>query len=173
MLAFAVLAGWRVAHSGLLYFALMTLRDLAAAWLFLVRAPNKGPGQGRAIDIVAYASSALPLFYSATSGTLNSVAVVADVLAILGFALATVALLELGTSFGVSPANRGRVRSGVYRLIQHPMYAGYAIAEVGFLLLDLRNAGIYVVSVTLYFLRARWESAALVEGTKSAGRATF
>ncbi len=41
--------------------------------------------------------------------------------------------LSLGRSFGLIPANRGIVSSGLYRLIRHPIYLGYFITHVAFL----------------------------------------
>jgi protein-S-isoprenylcysteine O-methyltransferase Ste14 len=41
-----------------------------------------------------------------------------------GYALTLVALLALGKSFGIAPADRGLVRQGPYRLVRHPMYLG-------------------------------------------------
>jgi protein-S-isoprenylcysteine O-methyltransferase Ste14 len=41
--------------------------------------------------------------------------------------------LSLGRSFGLMPANRGVVSSGLYRLVRHPIYLGYLITHVGFL----------------------------------------
>ena len=40
--------------------------------------------------------------------------------------------LSLGRSFGLMPANRGVVSSGLYRLVRHPIYMGYLITHVGF-----------------------------------------
>jgi protein-S-isoprenylcysteine O-methyltransferase Ste14 len=40
--------------------------------------------------------------------------------------------LSLGRSFGLVPANRGIVRSGVYRLVRHPIYAGYLVSHAAF-----------------------------------------
>ena len=40
--------------------------------------------------------------------------------------------LSLGRSFGLIPANRGIVSSGLYRLIRHPIYLGYLITHVAF-----------------------------------------
>jgi protein-S-isoprenylcysteine O-methyltransferase Ste14 len=51
----------------------------------------------------------------------------------MGLILVVVAKLTLGRSFGVLPANRGVVDSGVYGWIRHPIYAGYFINDVGFL----------------------------------------
>jgi protein-S-isoprenylcysteine O-methyltransferase Ste14 len=40
----------------------------------------------------------------------------------------------LGRSFGLLPAQRGLVVAGPYRLVRHPIYFGYLIGHVGFLL---------------------------------------
>ena len=40
--------------------------------------------------------------------------------------------LSLGRSFGLMPANRGVVSTGLYRLVRHPIYMGYLITHVGF-----------------------------------------
>lgn len=42
--------------------------------------------------------------------------------------------LSLGRSFGLMPANRGIVSTGVYRFVRHPIYLGYLITHVGFVL---------------------------------------
>jgi hypothetical protein len=50
-----------------------------------------------------------------------------------GLILVVVAKVTLGRSFGVLPANRGVVASGVYGWVRHPIYAGYLLSDVGFL----------------------------------------
>ena len=40
--------------------------------------------------------------------------------------------LSLGRSFGLMPANRGIVSSGLYRCVRHPIYLGYFITHVAF-----------------------------------------
>lgn len=76
-------------------------------------------------------------------------------LVVSGSAIALAAKLFLGRSFGVVPANRGVKESGVYRLVRHPMYAGYIINQLGFLLVffSLRNVLIYAVAWTAFWLR--------------------
>ena len=51
-----------------------------------------------------------------------------------GLTLQIVAKAAMGRSFGIAPANRGVRTKGPYRVIRHPMYAGYALAHIGFLL---------------------------------------
>jgi protein-S-isoprenylcysteine O-methyltransferase Ste14 len=41
--------------------------------------------------------------------------------------------LSLGRSFGLMPANRGVVSTGLYRIVRHPIYMGYLITHIGFL----------------------------------------
>jgi protein-S-isoprenylcysteine O-methyltransferase Ste14 len=42
--------------------------------------------------------------------------------------------LSLGRSFGLMPANRGIVSSGLYRIVRHPIYLGYLVTHVAFIL---------------------------------------
>jgi len=48
-----------------------------------------------------------------------------------GLALSVWALIALGDSFSVSPADRGLVERGPYHFIRHPMYAGELFALIG------------------------------------------
>ena len=41
--------------------------------------------------------------------------------------------LSLGRSFGLMPANRGIVSSGLYRVVRHPIYFGYLVTHAAFL----------------------------------------
>ena len=54
--------------------------------------------------------------------------------------------LSLGRSFGLMPANRGIVSTGLYRLVRHPIYMGYLITHVGFLLANatIGNALVFI-----------------------------
>ena len=56
--------------------------------------------------------------------------------AISGAGLLVVVLgkLSIGRSFGLIPANRGIVSTGLYKLVRHPIYLGYLITHTGFVL---------------------------------------
>lgn len=65
----------------------------------------------------------------AAAGTPESFA-----LAVTAFGLIVVVVgkMSLGRSFGLAPANRGVVSTGLYRFVRHPIYLGYLITHVGF-----------------------------------------
>lgn len=53
---------------------------------------------------------------------------------VVGLAIVIAGKVTLGRSFGLMPANRGVVSAGVYRVVRHPIYLGYLITHVAFLL---------------------------------------
>ena len=76
-------------------------------------------------------------------------------LLLFGFCIHLGAKLSLFRSFGVVPANRGLKVKGLYSLVRHPMYAGYFLTHIGFLLAvpTLWNFGIYICSWVLMVSR--------------------
>src|SRR5438093_1166549 len=70
-----------------------------------------------------------------------------------------------GLVFGLAAANRGVKRAGPYRLLRHPMYAGYALTQIAFLLLNpgLWNLAVYALSWGVQVLRIRAEERVLLE----------
>jgi protein-S-isoprenylcysteine O-methyltransferase Ste14 len=52
----------------------------------------------------------------------------------LGLMIVVLGKLSLGRSFGLSPANRGVVSDGLYRFLRHPIYLGYLITHIGFVI---------------------------------------
>lgn len=80
-----------------------------------------------------------------------------------GFAMQLGAKLSLWRSFGVVAANRGVKTVGLYRLVRHPMYAGYLLTHAGFLLLTWSwwNFTLYVTVWMLLALRIKAEESVL------------
>jgi protein-S-isoprenylcysteine O-methyltransferase Ste14 len=69
----------------------------------------------RPIAVTALASESLTVMLSA-----------------IGLIIVVLGKVSLGRSFGLTPANRGVVCSGVYRFVRHPIYLGYLVTHVGF-----------------------------------------
>ena len=157
MLGFGMLALYRWHQTQLLFFLLLVLRDFAAVYFFLKRrtATEKAT---LVPSILAYLSSVIPILYFAPKETAKELALGADLLSIAGFLMVAFATLELGTSIGISPANRGFIRTGIYRHIKHPMYTGYVISEIGFVALNPINTVMLALSLSLYIFRAKSEN---------------
>jgi protein-S-isoprenylcysteine O-methyltransferase Ste14 len=69
------------------------------------------------------------------------------------------AKVTLGRSFGVLPAHRGLVLRGPYRIVRHPIYLGYLIGHIAFLLVNFswRNLIVLGVLYAVQWLRIRRE----------------
>ena len=104
--------------------------------------------------LVAMAALTLPMLVAPGGAALiPPLAGVALVFAGLG--LSIWATFSLGRSFGLAAANRGVVQSGPYRWLRHPIYAGYLVSDLGFLLMNptTRNLGLYAAALALSLAR--------------------
>ena len=59
---------------------------------------------------------------------------IATVLMFAGMIIQISAKAALWRSYGLIPANRGVKTKGPYRFLRHPMYAGYTLTHIGFLI---------------------------------------
>ena len=50
-----------------------------------------------------------------------------------GLAIVIAGKITLGRSFALLPANRGVVSTGLYQIVRHPIYMGYLVTHVAFL----------------------------------------
>lgn len=67
---------------------------------------------------------------------------------VMGMVIQVHAKLALGRSFGCVPAHRGLKFSGPYRVVRHPMYAGYLLSHAAFLLMNLTFGNMVVYGAT-------------------------
>mgnify|MGYP001278005057 CR=1 FL=1 len=86
-------------------------------------------------------------------------------LMLIGLVIHVGAKLSLLRSFGVVAANRGVKAGGLYRLVRHPMYAGYMLTHAGFLLVapSLWNLAVYAVAWAFLIARIYAEEKVLSE----------
>lgn len=74
---------------------------------------------------------------------------------VVGLVFVIAGKLSLGRSLGLLPANRGVVCSGVYRLVRHPMYLGYLLIHIAFLLGHVSTWNVVVLVAADLALLAR------------------
>ena len=84
---------------------------------------------------------------------------------IVGITYTQVARLYLGRRFGLLPANRGIVSTGPFRWVRHPVYSGWVILTIGYLLAypNLRNLAMFMLSLPFLIWRMALEEEHLVE----------
>lgn len=73
----------------------------------------------------------------------------------LGTAFEVYGKAALGRSFGIIAANRGIVVQGPYRFVRHPIYLGYLVTHVGFLLSNGSAWNLAIYFVAYFFQVAR------------------
>jgi protein-S-isoprenylcysteine O-methyltransferase Ste14 len=128
-----------IASEGLIIFLLVFRRES--------RRLSKNPWDW----IIAIGGSFAPLLVRPATETIAPESV-GMVLQVAGTLFAISAKAFLGRSFGIVAANRGIVVGGPYRIVRHPIYLGYFVTHVGFLLANWspHNIGLYIV---IYFFQ--------------------
>ena len=134
----------------------LIISEMLTVGLLLIRRPGPMAGHPWAI-FVAFVGTFTPLFVRAPD--MAPAVEAGAVLMWAGLAVSLGAKLSLNRSFGMIAANRGVRRGGLYAVIRHPMYLGYAITHVGFLLVfpSLTNALLYALTWSFQLLRIREE----------------
>jgi len=110
----------------------------------------------RPVDwLVAFSATIAPLLIRPMEGEALVSLVFCVILMSAGITLQIAAKLSLRRSFGVVAANRGVKRGGPYRIVRHPMYAGYFMTHFAFLLAhpSTWNATIYAFAFVLQISR--------------------
>ena len=99
------------------------------------------------------ATDATPLVADAATALLSA----------LGLGLVLIGKIALGRSFGLVPANRGVVVRGPYTLVRHPIYTGYLITHIAFLMAQPTrwNACVFLLADVALVLRALMEERVL------------
>ena len=146
------------------YVALLLLSEGLAIAFILVRRRAVSSDFSPYAAAIAFLGTAAPLLVAASGHPLIPLAVGAAAMT-AGLLMSIAAKVVLNRSFGVTAANRGVKHEGPYRFLRHPMYAGYALTQVMFLLLNpcLRNLAIYAVSWSVQILRIRAEEKLLLQ----------
>ena len=86
-------------------------------------------------------------------------------LALPGLALSVWSLIALGNSFSISPSDRGLVKSGPYRMIRHPIYAGELLSLIGTCISNpmFWNWSVLAIFLLSVYMRIR-EEESVIEG---------
>lgn len=168
---FVQLVSIQIAHPELLVAAaainaqaiLLVVSETLGIALILARRPSKLVSTRRVDWALSLAAVILPLLVAPAAGGTPVLANVATALMLVGLSVQIAAKLSLWRSFGIVPANHGVKTGGLYRIVRHPMYVGYAITHIGFILGFplLHNVVLYLVTFALQIARLLREEAIL------------
>jgi protein-S-isoprenylcysteine O-methyltransferase Ste14 len=159
---FAVRIGAEFLRTGHLTGLLLLVSELLVVILTVMRRPAVRVDRAwmtRAIATVSIVG--IPLLHPVGVGIVSD-ALTATISA-AGLLLIIAGKVALGRSFGLMPANRGIVCRGVYRVIRHPIYAGYLVTHTAFLVAHPTawNLLVLAVSDTALLVRAIYEERTL------------
>jgi protein-S-isoprenylcysteine O-methyltransferase Ste14 len=81
----------------------------------------------------------------------------------IGLIVVVLGKISLGRSFGLTPANRGVVCTGLYRFVRHPIYLGYLVTHIGFVIANPADWNLVVLAIAdvALMLRAKREERTL------------
>jgi protein-S-isoprenylcysteine O-methyltransferase Ste14 len=129
--------------------------------LFLLRRPPEKVSKEIKEWIIAIIGSFIGTFYLWSNRPLVPEAFLVPIYSIMITALLAgiAAIVTLGCSFGVVPANRGIKQNGLYRFVRHPIYSFYIIFDLGLICISFspRNVVVLLGFVIACYLRASYE----------------
>jgi protein-S-isoprenylcysteine O-methyltransferase Ste14 len=136
----------------------LLISDALPLAFMLVRRPAQAITQSAADWLSAFAAAGAPILLTPGGHALIDTRI-CGLLMIFGLLFNLYGKASLARSFGLVAANRGVQRSGPYRLIRHPIYAGNAITQVGFLLANPTglNLILWLAAISLQVIRMRAE----------------
>jgi protein-S-isoprenylcysteine O-methyltransferase Ste14 len=152
--AFVMLTASLTGKAGVLSLILLISESLPV-FLILTRRPASALSDKTVDWLLALVGTILPLLaVPVASGALVPPALSGGIM-LIGLYVQISAKLILGRSFGLIAANRGIKVAGPYRIVRHPIYAGYSLIHVGFLLgfPSLWNVVLYSTELTIQMAR--------------------
>jgi protein-S-isoprenylcysteine O-methyltransferase Ste14 len=141
---------------------LLASEGLVVVLTVLRRAPVVVDRSARARVLTVLSLLGPPLVRPASVATLAP-EVVSVGISVIALLVVIAGKVSLGRSFGLMPANRGIVSTGLYRLVRHPIYLGYLIAHVAFIMANPTpwNIGVFVIADIALLARAVCEERTL------------
>jgi hypothetical protein len=142
----------------------LLISDALPVALILFRRPAERISHSGADWLVAYAGTLAPILMAPGGEPLANPAL-CGVLMVAGVMINVYGKACLARSFGLVAANRGVQRLGPYRVVRHPIYAGNALTQIGFVLMypTVFNIALCAAALSLQVIRLKAEERLLGE----------
>jgi protein-S-isoprenylcysteine O-methyltransferase Ste14 len=136
----------------------LLISDALPLALVLVRRPAQAITQSAADWFTAYAGALAPILLTPGGHPLIDPRICGGLM-VLGLLINLYGKACLARSFGLVAANRGVRLSGPYRVVRHPIYAGNAVTQIGFLLGNptMFNLALCLAGLALQVIRLQAE----------------
>lgn len=98
--------------------------------------------------------------FSSTFHAPISVSVFGSILMFIGICIWIITMINLKKGFGVLPQKQKRIKTGLYKYFNHPMYVGIYLTFLGLSLANQSWQGLFFLNVFLLptlVIRATWE----------------
>ncbi|NIW72651.1 isoprenylcysteine carboxylmethyltransferase family protein [candidate division KSB1 bacterium] len=139
----------------------MLLRNTSLTLLFLLRRPSRLTSQRLRDWFVAIAGTFITYLYTTRGNKPIFPSLVPTVYVVMVTAafLSAIAVVSLGRSFGIVPANRGIKTKGLYAVVRHPIYSVYIMHDIGWNLncFSGLNVCVFLLYCLLTYGRAKCE----------------
>ncbi|HEV2867455.1 MAG TPA: isoprenylcysteine carboxylmethyltransferase family protein [Allosphingosinicella sp.] len=154
-----------VLSTGALPPLLLLMSEGLVVLFILLRRPTRDISQRGYDWVIGLTGTLLPLLAVAPRGTSLLPHQLCELIIAGGLLFHLWAKLTLRRSFGVVAANRGIKANGPYRIVRHPMYAGYVVTHIGFVLAGpvLWNLAIYGATLLIQTRRILAEERMLMQ----------
>jgi protein-S-isoprenylcysteine O-methyltransferase Ste14 len=126
---------------------LVVAADAVTVWYVLTRRPATSVSPAPMDWIMAFGGTLLVMM-ARPGGQPIVPPAVALALVAQGMFISVAAKFSLNRSFGLAPANRGVRMRGAYVFIRHPMYLGYALIHIAYLLTNPTRLNAILIGVT-------------------------
>ncbi|WP_206995116.1 methyltransferase family protein [Trinickia mobilis] len=162
--AYTAIMGWVAAPHRVTLLLLVVGACLTTGLSLIARTPKRRDWRPVAL-ICSLGGSYGCIAYNLAPGVKVVPEAVGATLQVLGILWQLYAKASLRRSFGILPANRGVVSRGAYCFVRHPMYLGYFVTDLGFLLVNfsLYNMLVHAAQLSLQIGRIRHEERLLSE----------
>ncbi len=162
-LAFAIRIGANFLETGRITGLLLLANEMLVVVLTLARRAAVCVDRTWLVRAVAAVSLVGPPLLRPTAEAGVAPEIYSVMLSACGLVIVVTGKLSLGRSFGLLPANRGVVCSGIYRVVRHPIYLGYLMTHLGFLAANatLGNALVLLAVDSALIVRTVYEERVL------------
>jgi len=142
---------------------LLLVSESLVVVLTVVRRPALQVDRSIAAGLITVVSTLGPTLLRASNEPGLVPDAVTALMSVAGLSVEIAGKLTLGRSFGLVPANRGVVVQGPYAIVSHPIYTGYLLTHLAFLMAHPRmlNVAILLVGDAALIVRALLEERVL------------